>query len=64
MVSLLVLVSRICKKIMESKKLIRIVLTLAVVLAGSYYINRSTSLSEILSTDVVKDAKADVPSGK
>lgn len=45
---------------METQKIIRIVLTLGVLLAGSYYINRTTTLSEVLSDDLVQDAQADV----
>ncbi len=44
---------------MESQKIVRILLTLGVLLAGSYYINRSSSLPDILSNDLVPDAKAD-----
>lgn len=44
---------------MESQKIVRVLLTLGVLLAGSYYINRSTSLQEILSNEIVPDAKAD-----
>ncbi len=43
------------------QKVIRIVLTLVVVLAGAYYIKKSASVTEILSSDVVNDAQADVP---
>lgn len=45
---------------METQKVIRIVLTLGVLLAGSYYINKTTTLSEVLSDDLIQDVQADV----
>ncbi len=48
----------------KTKKIIRVILTVGVILTGAYYIQRSTSVTEILSEDIVNDAQADVPCSK
>ncbi len=48
----------------KSQRLIRVILTTAVILTGAYYIQKSSSIKEMLSNDAIDSVHADFRNGK